>query len=228
MTDPCSPTPASDDGLVAASLHGASTAERHAAFAELVRRYQDRLYVFLRRRLTSTADAESITQDALVRAWRKLHTFNAERASFSTWLYTIAIRIAADHSQQRHARNENLGRYAGALGRRSASYRSVTPAEPLSESAHDSPNSVWRLSDRLLDADDRAALWLRYAEDLPIADIARILGRTPLVIRVRLFRARQRLMAELTRAALPAQPALYTSEPIPIITQRPSHAAPTP
>ena len=53
---------------------------------------------------------------------------------------------------------------------------------------------------RSLRDDQHTALWLRYAEDMTIGEIARVMGRTQVGVRVALFRARQRL-AEAARTA---------------------------
>ena len=51
-----------------------------------------------------------------------------------------------------------------------------------------------------VDADQRSALWLRYAEDRTMAEIASILGRSTVAVRVMLFRARVRLAEHLEPA----------------------------
>ena len=51
------------------------------------------------------------------------------------------------------------------------------------------------LSDRVLGDTQRTALWLRYAEDLSIGQIAAVLGKTPIAVRVALCRARRTLAA---------------------------------
>ncbi|MCH8914201.1 MAG: sigma-70 region 4 domain-containing protein, partial [Planctomycetes bacterium] len=49
---------------------------------------------------------------------------------------------------------------------------------------------IWDLADRVLGQTQREALWLRYAEAMPIRDVAKVLGRSPVTLRVMLFRAR--------------------------------------
>ena len=70
------------------------------SYAELVRRYFPRLVQLILPRVTRSnhMDAEDIAQESLTRAFQKLDTFDP-RYRFSTWLYTIAIRIAMDHNR---------------------------------------------------------------------------------------------------------------------------------
>lgn len=154
------------------------------SFGVLVRAYQERLYNFLLRRCGNVHHAEEAAQATFVRAWEKLDQFDP-RWRFSTWLYTIAIRVTADI--------ERRGRMAGRLIRLSAAptVQECDPAEDASR--RDQWHSVWDLADRLLGPDDRAALWLRYGEDAPIDQIAEVLGRTNGAVRVLLHRARTRL-----------------------------------
>src|SRR6187401_559021 len=64
------------------------------AFQELVERYESPLFNFLLRRTACAEDAEELAQDAFVRAWRKFATYD-DRWTFSTWLFTLARRLAA-------------------------------------------------------------------------------------------------------------------------------------
>jgi RNA polymerase sigma-70 factor (ECF subfamily) len=60
------------------------------AFDELIRLHSARLFRMLVRLLGSSADAEEVAQEALLKAWRALPRFRGE-AQFSTWLYRIAV-----------------------------------------------------------------------------------------------------------------------------------------
>lgn len=151
-------------------------------FVELVRRFEGRLFNFLLRRSRTIEDAEDLTQETFVRAWQRLDQYNP-RWQFSTWLFTIGHRLAAAQGRRR---------------------RPVATAHPPEQAAAaDDPARVaadreqygliWDLADRVLTDTQRSALWLRYAEDLPIRHIARIMGKSSVSIRVTLCRARERL-----------------------------------
>lgn len=75
-----------------------------AAFAELFRRFAPRINGFLRQSV-SPAKAEEITQDVMLRVWRKSKTYDPSRASPSTWIFTIARNARID-SLRRSGRPE--------------------------------------------------------------------------------------------------------------------------
>lgn len=64
------------------------------AFEPLVLRYQGPLFAYLQRLGLDPAETEDLAQEALVRAYRNLGRYDARRARFSTWLFTIARRLA--------------------------------------------------------------------------------------------------------------------------------------
>src|SRR5919199_4905880 len=88
--------PADEDaGLVARAQAG----EREA-FEELVRRHAEHLYAVVVRLVPDRHDAEEVTQEAFIRAWRAIGRFKGD-ARFFTWLYRIAINEARRHAQRR-------------------------------------------------------------------------------------------------------------------------------
>lgn len=179
-----------DEQLVEAALAGSAD-----AFGELVQRYQERLFRFLLTRCATRADAEDALQDTFLNAFRYLDSYRP-RWRFSTWLYRIAIRNAA----RRHGRRDEP--FDDAADER---------GDPLQQCIRDSDtDNVWLAAKRLLSPDAYTALWLRYAEDLPVRDVARALGRSTSWTKVTLLRARRRLSAELAgRAANASEGKVY-------------------
>lgn len=78
-----------DENLPALIAHGAEGDE--AACAELYRRFSPPVLRLSLGLLGDLADAEEVTQDAFVYAFRNLQRYQPDRAAFSTWLYTIAL-----------------------------------------------------------------------------------------------------------------------------------------
>lgn len=68
----------------------------HAAFAELVRRYQQELFAFLQRFVGDAATAEDLFQETFVQVHRNAESFDPERR-FRPWLFTIAANKARDY-----------------------------------------------------------------------------------------------------------------------------------
>lgn len=162
-----------------------------ASFEELVARFQRPLFRFLLLRAPSLEDAEELTQDSFVRAWQRIGLYDP-RHRFSTWLFTLARRLAA--SRARRARSGATDERASEL------VCAVDP--PALLAAREERLNLWSLARRLLGVEQCSALWLRYAEDLAVPEIARILGRRPVTVRVQLFRARARLARHLDPQAV--------------------------
>jgi len=169
-------------------------------FAELVKRFEGRLFNFVLRRMQSPEDTEDLVQDTFVRAWQRIGQYNP-RWQFSTWLYTIAHRlaIAQMQRQRREARPACLDRVP-------SEYDPARPAADREQCRH-----IWALADRLLPETQRVALWLRYAEGLGTSEIARVLGKSRVGVRVMLFRARETLAANLRSAPI-RRPAATTNQ----------------
>lgn len=94
-----------DAHLIEKTLAGDS-----AAFGELVRKYQDRLYNTMVHVSGNTEDAYDVVQDAFVQAFVKLETFK-HSSRFYTWLYRIAFNMAATmRRRQRPVVSIEMGR----------------------------------------------------------------------------------------------------------------------
>ena len=117
-------------------------------------------------------------------AFRYLHSYDP-RWRFSTWLYRIAIRNA------HQLRSETL-----------LEIQDVGDAEndPLLRCMVDAETeNLWMVAKRSLSDEVFAAMWLRYAEDMSINDIAAALERSASWTKVNLMRARQVLDTEMNR-----------------------------
>ena len=168
---------------LAVRAQGGST----ACFAELVTRFEGRLFNFLLRRTGRRADAEDLTQEAFARAFERLAAYDP-RWRFSTWLFTIATRMAvSEHRRVRAARGVRLGDFDAAA-------EEGADRDGPSESAA-AGAALWVVAREALGEEHHLALWLRYAEDMGIAEVALVLGKTKVATRVCLFRARQALAA---------------------------------
>ena len=152
----------------------------HYAFAQLVRRFTDPLHRYLTAMGLRGADAEDIIQETFLRGWKHLDRYDSQYA-FSTWIYTIARRLAVNHITRQKPR------------------ASLAEAHELSAVPQAAPSDgLWQKARALLSERDFSALWLRYGEDRDLADIGRVLGITALNARVTLHRARERLAGSLS------------------------------
>ncbi len=86
---------AADTDAVDAALAASGDA---SAFERLYRRHVNRVHTLVHRMMGE--DAEEITQEVLVRAWQKLHTFRGE-AAFGTWLHRLAVNVVLNRRSER-------------------------------------------------------------------------------------------------------------------------------
>lgn len=170
-------------------LAGAARSGDERAFAELVHRYAAPLCRYLVMWGLSESDAEDVVQDTFIRAFRAIDRYD-RRHAFSTWLYTIARRLAINHVTRRRpwAPLDAVAAPAGP----DPGTRSVERAEP---------GALWRFARDRLNERYFEVLWLHYGEDLEVGEVARVLGITRLHARVLLHRARTRLRALIEHEA---------------------------
>ena len=172
----------SDGQLVSRALAG-----EKRAFNELVLRHERRLFRFLSRGSANSADVEDAMQQALLKAYLNLARYNP-KWRFTTWLFTIALREL--RSLERRRRPTTRG-------------TDHEPAAPASVHVveQDDPGDLWRAARRLLKPEHYTALWLRHGEDLPVADVAKVMGRPRVWVSVTLHRACATLRAALEERA---------------------------
>ena len=157
----------------------------HAAFEKLVYRYEGRIYQFVAKSCRSKADALEITQDTFLRAFRGIERFDAER-NFAAWLFTIARRRCIDHFRsQPPVMAAEMPELADV----------EDPAAVMSRK--EEGEGVWALARVELSAAQFEALWLKYAEDMSVEQIAQVVRKTKTHVKVLLFRARENLGARL-------------------------------
>ena len=155
------------------------------AFSRLVDRHYDRSARIARRIVGNREDAEEAVQDAFLRAYRSLGTYE-NRERFSAWLTRILVnqcRTMLARAQKREAVFHDMD---------------VRDAELIVERAGAEPN--WPELDRALaqlSSDQREAVVLRYSDDLTYDEMARITGVGESALKMRVQRAFARLRALL-------------------------------
>lgn len=168
-----------------ADLLRASAAGDGAAFTELMRRHEDKVFSIALRILGNRSDALDATQDTFVTIFRKASTFRGE-AAFSTWLYRIALNTCRDLLRRR-ARTVPL--------ETSEAERSSQPTTPSHET---SAGNRLDLSRALvaLSPEYREAVLLHDLAGVPYDEIARRTGVAVGTVKSRISRGRRKL-AEL-------------------------------
>lgn len=160
-----------------------------AALRAFVERYQRAVFALLSRMLGAVPEVEDLAQETFLRAFRALPSFDIQGAARpSTWLLTIATRLALDRLR-RQSRD-------GAL-------RGIEAQPPAPSPEHDLEQAELRRAiARAVEAlpfDQRAAFVLSEFHALSIADIARALEAPESTVKTRLFRARAKLSQALAQ-----------------------------
>ncbi len=161
------------------------------AMGALFERFGDRVFRYIRMRVSDTASAEDITQTVFLEMVSSLLRYKqSEKAKFSTWLFQIARHRLIDHY-----RRSRPTAPIDELPERIHPNLSVDPAET------DGGRIAWamaQLSERY-----QTVLHLRFREDLDPAEIATVLGTSALNVRVMQHRALKALRVILKTNALP-------------------------
>ena len=228
--DPSSPEVPAGEAAVDAGLVRRFTTGDETAFTEIVTRYRGKIYGLTLNLLHNAADAEEITQDTFIRAYRGLVRFRGD-SSLSTWLYRIALNLARNRYWYffRRRRHQWVS-----LERPLRDDSEATLADMVAAPGHD-PAQETVMSEftelvaacmERLDRRHREILTMRNVLDLSYEQIAQSLGINVGTVKSRIARARESLrllLAEshpeimpalsvgdffLTARALPGQPAI--------------------
>ena len=155
-------------------------------FALLVQRYNPRLFRVARSVLGHDAESEDALQQAWLQAFTRLSQFRGE-APLASWLTAIVVREARTRALQRRALPEVDAALAD---------RDPDPVERSSSA------ELRRLLEGLIDAlppAHRTAFVLREVEGSSVAETAAALGVSATLVKIRVFRAKRRLRAQIAR-----------------------------
>jgi RNA polymerase sigma-70 factor (ECF subfamily) len=161
-----------------------------AAFDLLVERYQQRAFRIAWSILRDAEEARDVSQEAFIRLYQTAGSF-AGRARFSTWFYRILVNLSLDQRRKQRwwrqvfAREERAD--DGEVSELDAQPALATdPVEALDQER--ALAQVWEAAAQL-SPQQRAALVLQVQDDLPMKEIAAVLGCSEATARVHLHRA---------------------------------------
>jgi RNA polymerase sigma-70 factor (ECF subfamily) len=185
--------PVGDDELVRRAQRGNT-----AAFEELVRRYESRVYNITYRLLGNEDDAAEALQDTFIRAYRSISRFKF-KSSFYTWLYRIATNVSLTKLRRRKTQD------------------TISLDEPIRNTddlqfdipdSHSTPEQVFeqkRLREKLqkaidrLPAEYRTVVVMRDLQGLSNEEVSKTLGLSVPAVKSRLHRGRMALREQLAR-----------------------------
>jgi RNA polymerase sigma factor (sigma-70 family) len=178
----------SDMELIQQTLAGSQS-----AYADLVKRHQRFVFTLALRFAKTREDAEEIAQDCFIKAYRSLASFQGQ-SKFSTWLYSIVYTTAMTFLRKKRVDTDSIddeNNYAQIESQ--SSVYDVNNAENKSRSFY-----LNKAIEQLL-PDDAAIITMFYKGELSLEEIGQTLGMETNTVKVKLFRARQRLKEKLER-----------------------------
>lgn len=166
------------------------------AYGELLARYRSRVLGLALRMVQNTDDAADIAQEAFVRAFQALPTFDVTK-SFGAWIAKITANLCIDHFRRRRLALVSLD--APIEAERGDRAREVADAAPIADDLLGRSEAERRLDSLLasLPPRYRVVVILRYKEDLAYEEIATVLGIPLGTVKARLHRAHHLLKRRL-------------------------------
>lgn len=166
-----------------------------AAFEELVRLYEKRVYAVALRSSGNPEDADDIVQEVFLRAWRSIESFRGD-SGFSTWLFRITMNLCVDHARHRHAQPQTQPIVTDDETERPIPDTTPTPEEHL-----DNRELGRELAAALAEVSEehRRIVLLRDVSGMSYTEIAEVLEISEGTVKSRLSRARIALRKVLLR-----------------------------
>ena len=170
------------------------------AFAEIVRRYQDRVFRYLYSHIGSYDEAEDAAQDVFIQVMESIHSFRGE-SKFSTWLYSVTANYC------RNFRRKNGRAVVVPIFRIAGGEEIELPLADDRENiesrfVENEMLSVMREEMSCLPDDYRQILVLRDIEGLPYEEISEITGISLSNVKVRIHRGREMLKKRLEKRGI--------------------------
>jgi RNA polymerase sigma-70 factor, ECF subfamily len=154
-------------------------------FANVVETYQKPVYNLCYRMLGDPYDAEDAAQESFIRALKNIKRYDPRRP-FSTWLLSIAAHYCIDQLRKRRNKIVSIE------GNPDISLQELSPGPELATIMSEEQDRIRKILDTLSPT-DRAAVILRYWNELSYEEIAQTLSLTVSAVKSRLHRSRQTL-----------------------------------
>jgi RNA polymerase sigma-70 factor (ECF subfamily) len=157
------------------------------AFAQLYAQYERLVFRYAYHVLGNRDDADDMLQETFVRAYQAIGGFRGQ-AGLHTWLLKICANLIRNHRRQELRRRE-----ISLEGQPEYALRADLGEGPQAVMERAQDTELLRLALQSLPPNQRELIALREYEGLSYQEISQVLGGSPITIRVKLFRARNRL-----------------------------------
>ena len=159
---------------------------------EMVRRYASQVFAMIVKQVTDEMDAQELTQDTFLKAFRNIDRYDARQSSLGTWLCRIAYHLTLDFLKRRHP-------VIVSLEDSSVWQTDISDEELDAEFSTGNEQHIERLQELVqqLPDEERMLLTLYYFDDRPLTKIAFITGIGEKALANRLYRIRKKLYKKL-------------------------------
>jgi RNA polymerase sigma-70 factor (ECF subfamily) len=158
----------------------------------LLKKYKNSVYSLVLRMVRNSQEAEDLTQEAFIKAFNSLASFNEEYA-FSTWLYKIATNNCIDFFRKRKLQTYSLDKpiqYKDSEIQHEIPDPDLNPEKSIMATER---NKLIKEAINKLPEKYHRAILLRHSEEKSYEEIAEILGLPLGTVKARIFRAREML-----------------------------------
>ncbi len=163
------------------------------AFRDIVERFQAKVFSIIYGILRNRNDAEDIAQQVFAKVYFSLPNFDF-RSSLLTWIYKITVNECYDYLRKKKVRKLVYeSDFSEEESQRIQNSEASTDAEPLAEERLAQRDLVMKLLEKVSE-EDRNLILLKEVEGHSVEELAEMTGMNENTIKVKLFRARQKLV----------------------------------
>ena len=167
------------------------------AYAELMQRYQRRIYALIYNMTGNNEDTEDLIQDVFLKAYSALEKFQG-KSSFYTWVYRIAVNRTINFVKKRKKRQAaSLNDVDSGVERDEAYVELSSKSTPFRDARNSEIFEKLNAALQKLSEKHRTVVVMHDIEGIPHDRIAEIIGVSSGTVRSRLFYARRQLQADL-------------------------------
>lgn len=156
-----------------------------AAFGTLYDEFAQRLYAFIRIKVSTSEEAEDILQEVFLKAWTGCRSLKLSNLNFSAWLYKVTANTINDYYRKKYREPKTV---------------SIEESQEIADENHSADSASNGLAKSVINrtlaqlpAHYKEVIELRYFQEFSVAETAEIMGKNSVTIRVWQHRAIKRL-----------------------------------
>ena len=161
------------------------------AFEQLVRRKTAKVYALCYRVIGNAEDAKDISQLVFIKLWENLEKYDPQYA-FDTWLYRMVTNVAIDFMRNKQSRDNAVNSNLRLVRTSADAEQGVVVQRKEVETVFDEVSSV-------LSPKQKTIFVMNQMDDMPSAEIAKVLGCRESTVRNHLFNARKAMQQQLQK-----------------------------